>query len=97
MTAAPGRSSKPITAHASICGCTVWTRQNRMVVDIRLPDGRDVAELLVAAGAAWVEPRYSINPRAPVLQAAAQRQHFGLWADPAAIPPWEWRHGHSVP
>lgn len=71
------------------------TSYNRMVADVRLSDGSDVSELMVAAGAAWVEPCYSTNPKAPVLQTAAQQRHLGLWANPAAIPPWEWRHPNA--
>jgi endonuclease YncB( thermonuclease family) len=32
---------------------------DRLVADLRLRDGRDVGGLLVAAGAAWVEPGYT--------------------------------------
>lgn len=67
----------------------------RRVTDIRLSDGTDVAERMVAAGAAWVEPRYNTDPKTPAMQASAQQRHLGLWANPSAIPPWEWRHGRN--
>ena len=65
---------------------------DRLVADLRLRDGRDVGGLLVAAGAAWVEPGYSNDPEVPDRQAAAQRLQLGLWRNASAVPPWEWRH-----
>ena len=68
---------------------------DRLVADLRLRDGRDVGGLLVAAGAAWVEPGYSPNPEVPDRQAAAQRLRLGLWRNASAARPWEWRHTHG--
>jgi endonuclease YncB( thermonuclease family) len=71
---------------------------DRLVADLRLRDGRDVGGLLVAAGAAWVEPGYfPTNPESevPDRQAAAQRLRLGLWRNASAVPPWEWRHTHG--
>ena len=65
---------------------------DRLVADLRLRDGRDVGELLVAAGAAWVEVGHSTDPE---VQAAAQRLRLGLWRNAGAVPPWEWRHTHA--
>jgi micrococcal nuclease len=67
----------------------------RTVADLVLPGGRDVGAALVASGAAWVEQRWNHNPAAYNAQATAQGAHLGLWADPAAVPPWEWRHSHA--
>ena len=69
---------------------------DRLVADLRLRDGRDVGGLLVAAGAAWVEPGYSNDPEVPDRQAAAQRLRLlGLWRNASAVLPWEWRHTHG--
>src|SRR5215469_6730781 len=69
---------------------------SRVIANLVLPDGKSVGDLLVAAGAAWVEPRWNTNPQAPSFQDAAQRAHLGLWANAEAVPPWEWRHTHGV-
>ncbi|MFN3628953.1 MAG: thermonuclease family protein [Casimicrobiaceae bacterium] len=45
---------------------------------------------LVAAGHAWVEARET-DPRYRRAEAAARKARRGLWADPAPIPPAEWR------
>jgi endonuclease YncB( thermonuclease family) len=63
-----------------------------MVADLVREDGLDAATEMVAAGAAWVELRWNTNPALPGWQELAQRSHLGLWADPAAVPPWQWRH-----
>jgi micrococcal nuclease len=67
----------------------------RTVADIYL-SGRSVGGEMVAAGLAWVEPRWNTDASTPARQAAAQAAHLGLWADSAAVPPWQWRHEHGV-
>ena len=67
----------------------------RTVADIVLPSGRDVGTTLVASGAAWVEQRWNHDPAAYAAQGNAQRAHLGLWADAAAVPPWQWRAEHA--
>jgi endonuclease YncB( thermonuclease family) len=66
----------------------------RIVADINL-NGRSIGAEMVSAGLAWVEPRWNSDASAPRRQAAAQAAHLGLWADPAAVPPWQWRHEHG--
>ncbi|MDE4915915.1 thermonuclease family protein [Methylobacterium sp. 092160098-2] len=56
--------------------------------------GLDTSEAMVAAVAAWDYARYDRDPAMPGLEAAARRQGRWLWADPQAIPPWEWRRNH---
>lgn len=63
-----------------------------MVTDLVRADDLDAATEMVASGAAWVEPRWNTNPELPGWQELAQRSHLGLWADAAAVPPWQWRH-----
>jgi endonuclease YncB( thermonuclease family) len=51
-------------------------------------------EELVKAGLAWVYTRYCTQPiceRWKVLEKEAREAKRGLWADPHAIPPWEYR------
>lgn len=65
--------------------------------------GRDVGLALVEAGAAWhfkafaKEQSPSDRGRYARAEEAARRRQAGLWADPEAVPPWEWRRGVRVP
>lgn len=65
---------------------------------IQLENGLTVQEELLRAGLAWVDPRYCRKsiPECEYwfgLQAVARENGVGLWQDPDAIPPWEWRRG----
>lgn len=76
-------------------------RYGRMVADVSC-QGRDAGGDLVAHGMAWVYVRYATADDAPLnhLQQRAKSAHAGLWADPAPVPPWEWRRnkaGHTAP
>jgi endonuclease YncB( thermonuclease family) len=46
----------------------------------------------VRRGMAWVYVRYAPK-NSPLYQfeGAARTQRVGLWAEPAPVPPWEWR------
>ena len=55
-------------------------------------EGRDANAGQVRRGYAWTYTRYA--PAASPLyaiQSAAQTANRGLWADPAPVPPWNWR------
>ena len=55
---------------------------------------RLVNEELVNAGFAWVYTHYCTQPiceRWKALEQEAREAKRGLWADPHAIPPWEFR------
>jgi endonuclease YncB( thermonuclease family) len=66
-------------------------RYRRTVADVEC-GGKDVAAEQVKAGMAWVYVQYDKGHEALYpLQDAAQAARLGLWADPAPIPPWEWR------
>jgi endonuclease YncB( thermonuclease family) len=54
-------------------------------------DGIDANAEQVRRGMAWVFDRYVTDQTLYPLQDAARRELVGLWRDPAAIPPWEWR------
>jgi micrococcal nuclease len=53
-------------------------------------DGIDLSELLVSRGLAWV-PEGSTDADLVGLSAKARELPCGLWMDPAAQPPWEFR------
>jgi endonuclease YncB( thermonuclease family) len=56
--------------------------------------GTDANAEQVRRGYAWIYSRYtrSDSPLYP-LQTEARSEHRGLWSDPGAVPPWNWRRG----
>ncbi len=69
-------------------------RYGRMVAIIWLASGKSLQETLLEFGLAWVWPRYCRDCRYwENLQEIARQNQRGLWANPDAIPPWEWRRG----
>jgi endonuclease YncB( thermonuclease family) len=66
-------------------------RNARILADVILPDGRNLNQELVRAGFAWWFRRYSSDATLGALEAEARAARRGLWADPNAVPPWEWR------
>lgn len=65
--------------------------------------GRDVGLALLEAGAAWhfkafaQEQSPSDRVRYARAEEDARRRRAGLWEDPEAVPPWDWRRGVRVP
>jgi len=49
----------------------------------------------VRRGMAWVYRQYAHDLSLYAIEAEAKAARRGLWADPAPIPPWEWRHTKS--
>jgi len=66
-------------------------RYGRTLGEVRLPDGGSLNELLVEEGWAWHYTRYSKDQRLAEREATARRSRRGLWVDPRAVPPWEFR------
>jgi endonuclease YncB( thermonuclease family) len=67
-------------------------RHRRVVAIVTLPNGVILNDELVRVGLAWWYTAYA--PKATHLQTlelAARAVQRGLWADPGARPPWEWR------
>jgi len=62
------------------------------VAEVILPDSRSLNRELVRAGMAWWYRQYARNdtPLAQ-LEAEAKAAKRGLWSDPQAVAPWEWR------
>jgi endonuclease YncB( thermonuclease family) len=54
-------------------------------------NGTDVNREMVATGNAWHYAAYSKDQSLADLQAQAQAQKLGLWAQPNPTPPWEFR------
>ena len=60
-------------------------------------DGIDVNQEILRAGYAWQYRKYCVASFCPSwlkLEQEANAAKRGLWADPNAIPPWEWRRGN---
>lgn len=66
-------------------------RYGRTVARVRC-DGIDANAEQVRRGMAWVYTKYSHDTAFPLLEQEAKESRRGLWADPAPVPPWEWRH-----
>lgn len=54
-------------------------------------DGASLNEGLLEAGLAWHYKKYSSDKNLAELEAQARSSKMGLWADPKAQPPWEFR------
>ena len=54
-------------------------------------DGQNLCEELVRAGLAWHYKKYSSDQSLADLEILARHKRVGLWSDPHAVPPWEYR------
>ncbi|MGE3537309.1 MAG: thermonuclease family protein [Candidatus Tectimicrobiota bacterium] len=64
----------------------------RLVAEVLLPDGRSLSQELVRAGMAWWYRQYAPHDTTlQRLEEEARMAQRGLWSDPHAVPPWEWR------
>ena len=70
-------------------------RYGRTVGEVFLPDGRSLNRELVKEGYAWWYQRYSDDASIGTLEAEARSAKRGLWSDPHAIPPWEYRNSQN--
>lgn len=66
-------------------------RYGRLVGEIILPDGKNLNHELVVAGLAWWYQKYSDDETIGQMEEEARRKRAGLWQDPEAAPPWEFR------
>ncbi len=70
-------------------------RWGRQVAQVRC-EGVDAGEAQLRAGMAWIYERYVHDDHLEPLQSVARAERRGLWADPAPLPPWEWRAAHRA-
>jgi endonuclease YncB( thermonuclease family) len=63
----------------------------RIVGDVYLPDKRHVNKAMVEAGLAWHYKQFSKNEDLAIAEEQAKEKRLGLWKQPNAQPPWEWR------
>lgn len=67
-----------------------FDRNQRLIAEIILPDGRNLNKLLVQNGLAWHFKKYSKDEEYARLEIRARNKKVGLWSQPA-VAPWEWR------
>jgi micrococcal nuclease len=65
--------------------------RKRRLAEIFSADGASLNRRLVQAGLAWHYVRYSDDATLAALEQQARQKKLGLWADPAPVPPWEFR------
>ena len=69
-------------------------RYGRTVGEVILPDGRALGREMVQAGYAWHYVKYAPADRElAAFEAEARAAKRGLWSQPGAVPPWDWRSG----
>lgn len=66
-------------------------RYGRLVGDIILPNGKNLNHELVIAGLAWWYRKYSDDEAIGRMEEEARGKRAGLWQDPEAAAPWEFR------
>ena len=73
-----------------------FDRNQRLLAEIILPDGRNLNKLLVEKGFAWHFKKYSKDQSYARLEEIARNKKVGLWSQ-QATPPWEWRSKKKKP
>ena len=67
-------------------------KYRRTIADVFLPEGTNVYHTLVKDGWCWWYRNYAPgNTTLERLETEARESKRGLWADPHAVPPWEWQ------
>jgi micrococcal nuclease len=70
-------------------------KYGRTLGEVILPDGRSLNKELVRQGMAWWYRQYSSDPELHRAEVEARQRRLGLWNDPNAVAPWDWRHGRT--
>jgi endonuclease YncB( thermonuclease family) len=63
----------------------------RYVATVTTNDGRDFGEEMLQAGLAWYFEQYDNSEEYAQVEQTARDNKNGLWSDPHAVPPWEFR------
>ncbi len=71
-------------------------RYGRTIGTLWLKD-RNINKMMVAEGMAWAYRKYLSDQSLLAAEATARDDGVGLWADPHAVPPWEWRAAKRRP
>lgn len=71
-------------------------RYGRVVGVVLINDTINLNERLLEAGLAWHYKSYDGNPAWAELESNARSAKRGLWVEPGAVAPWEWRKRQRV-
>ncbi|WP_417558775.1 thermonuclease family protein [Mesoflavibacter zeaxanthinifaciens] len=66
-------------------------RYGRYICNIIYDDSLNLSKQLLKNGMAWHYVKYSNDESLQMLENEAKKNKEGLWQDPTAVPPWEWR------
>lgn len=66
-------------------------RYRRSIANVFYNDSLNLSSQLVKNGLAWHYIKYSNDIELQKLEDKARKNKIGLWQDPQAIAPWEWR------
>lgn len=67
-------------------------RYKRSIANVYYNDSLNLGTQLVKNGLAWHYIKYSKDLELQKMEVKARKNKIGLWQDPKAIPPWEWRN-----
>lgn len=71
-------------------------RYRRSIADVILPDGQNLNDLLLANGYAWWYQKFSHDQHRRELAEDARKSKLGLWSDPHASAPWDFRRDAKI-
>lgn len=66
-------------------------RYKRSIAIVFYNDSLNLNNELIINGLAWHYKKYSKDVELQKMEDKARKNKIGLWQDPQAIPPWEWR------
>lgn len=68
-----------------------YDKYKRLIAEIILPNGTILNQEIVKRGLAWHFIKYSDDAFYQQLEQEARAKKIGLWSDPNAQAPWDWR------
>ena len=72
-------------------------RYGRTIAIVYTADGVCVNEILLKEGLAWHYKEYDDNADWAKMENQARKQKMGLWSQPKAVAPWQWRKEKREP
>jgi endonuclease YncB( thermonuclease family) len=66
-------------------------RWGRYIARVAIEDGRDVGKEMIQAGLAWHYKHFDKSEAYAQAEQTARDNKRGLWSDPRAVAPWEFR------
>ena len=67
-------------------------RWGRYIARVATDDGKDVGKEMIQAGLVWHYKHFDKSEAYAQAEQTAQDNKRGLWSDPRAVAPWEFRH-----